>query len=239
MRARYEELDWCPTPLGAVSLRRRHDPVVDVEVYEIKLDDEFLMSSLWTAGEIELARLGLAAAHGEALDVMVGGLGLGYTADAVLDDTRVRSLVVVEAIAEVIEWHRSQLVPLGERLTTDERCRLTQGDFFAMASSSEGPDPEEEARFHAILVDIDHSPRHLLDPRHSSFYRSGPLGRVAARLHPGGAFALWSNEPPDDDFTDVLGDVFDEVIAHVVEFPNPFQGGTASNTVYVARTAHR
>ena len=58
---RFEELDYQQTPIGAVSLRRRHDPQFDTEVYEIKIDDDFLMSSLFTVGEVELARLGLAA----------------------------------------------------------------------------------------------------------------------------------------------------------------------------------
>lgn len=239
MGALFEELDWRPTPMGAVSLRRRRDPVMGVEVYEIKLDDDFLMSSLWTVGETELARLGLDAAPGDALDVVVGGLGLGHTAHAALDDPRVRSLVVVETLAEVIGWHRAQMVPLGERLTTDDRCRLEQGDFFAMATSRAGLDPQTPGRrFHAVLLDIDHSPRHVLDPRHASFYRPGPLNRLAAQIHPGGVFAVWSNEPPDDGFTAVLGEVFAEVTAHVVEFRNPIQGGTEANTVYLARS-HR
>ncbi|TDC42142.1 spermidine synthase [Actinomadura sp. KC345] len=233
MGALFEELDWRSTPLGDISLRRRRDPGLGVQVYEVKLDDEFLMSSLWTAGEIELARLGLAAAPGEALDVAVGGLGLGYTAHAALEDPRVGSLIVVEALPEVIEWHRAHLVPLGERLATDDRCRLVRGDFFALAST--GLDPEDAgARFHAVLLDIDHSPRHVLDPGNASFYRPEPLSRLAAQIHPGGVFGLWSNDPPDDAFTAVLGEVLTEVRAHVVEFPNPIQGGTATNTVYVA-----
>lgn len=236
----FEELDWRPTPMGAISLRRRRDPVLGADVYEVKLDDEFLMSSLWTVGETELARLGLAAADGAALDVAVGGLGLGHTAAAALDDARVRSLVVVETLGEVIGWHRAGLVPLGERLTADDRCRLVQGDFFGMAEAPSGLDPEAPgSRFHAVLLDIDHSPRHVLDPRHAAFYRLGPLGRLAEQIHPGGVFALWSNDPPDTGFTGLLGETFADVTAHVVEFPNPFQGGTSANTVYVARTHTR
>ncbi|GGU94020.1 spermidine synthase [Actinomadura cremea] len=234
----FEELDWRTTPKGVISLRRRRDPASGVDVYEIKLDDDFLMSSLWTVGETELARLGLAACATEdatGLDVVVGGLGLGHTAIAALDDDRVRSLVVVEALGEVIEWHRAGLVPLGERLTSDARCRLVPGDFFAMAES--GLDPQVSgARFHAVLVDIDHSPRHVLNPTNAAFYQEGPLRRLAEQIHPGGVFALWSNDPPDDGFTALLGEVFGEVAAHVVEFPNPVQGGTSANTVYVART---
>lgn len=67
MRARFEELDWRETPMGELSLRRRVEPSLKVDVYEVKLGDEFLMSSLFTVAEIELARLGLAAATGTGL----------------------------------------------------------------------------------------------------------------------------------------------------------------------------
>src|SRR4051794_5234152 len=105
LSTRFEEIDWRETPIGAISLRRRWDPAVRTDVYEVKLGDEFLMSSLFTVGEIELARLALAQLPDRDLDVVVGGLGLGYTARAVLEDPRVRSLVVVEALGEVIDWH--------------------------------------------------------------------------------------------------------------------------------------
>jgi spermidine synthase len=240
MGALFEELDWRPTPMGAISLRRRRDPVTREQVYEIKLDDDYLMSSLWTTGETELARLGLEAAPGTGLDVVIGGLGLGYTAEAALDDPRVRSLAVVEALPEVIEWHERGLVPLGERLTSDPRCELVHGDFFAMAAAPSGLATRAEGhRVHAVLVDIDHSPRHLLQPAHASFYRSEGLRHLAGQLHPGGVFALWSTDAPDTGFQAVLGAVFHEVAAHVVEFRNPVQGGTATNTVYVATTAER
>ena len=75
----FEELDYRNTPIGVVSLRRRRHVSLDIDVYEVKLGDEFLMSSLFTEGEIALARLGLAGLTGP-LDVVVGGLGLGYTA---------------------------------------------------------------------------------------------------------------------------------------------------------------
>ena len=133
MSALFEELDWSPTPIGPVSLRRRRDLRLGADVYEVKLGEEFLMSSWFTESEVALARSGLAMCHGEALDVVVGGLGLGYTAAAVLDDPRVRSLTIVEYLAPVIAWHRDRLLPLGEKLVGDPRCRIVEGDFFAMS----------------------------------------------------------------------------------------------------------
>jgi hypothetical protein len=90
---------------------------------------------------------------------------------------------------------------------------------------------------HAVLVDIDHTPRHLLSPRHADLYTADGLRRLAAHLHPGGVFGLWSNDPPDDDFLAVLGSAFATARAEVVTFDNPLQRRTSANTVYLARTA--
>jgi spermidine synthase len=230
----FEELDFRPTAMGALSLRRRRQLSTGLDVYEIKLGDEFLMSSLFTVAEIALARLGLAALQRAELDVVVGGLGLGYTAQAVLEDTRVRSLIVVDALAEVIEWHERGLLPLGGQLTADPRCRFINGDFFAMSASADGLDPQSPGRrFDAVLVDIDHSPQNLLHPNHAALYRPEGLRKLGQQLHPGGVFALWSNDPPDQAFEAVLADVFATSDAHVVTFDNPLQDRDASNTVYI------
>ncbi len=234
MSRAFEELAHESTPMGDISLRRRLEPTLQVDVYEVKLGDEFLMSSLFTTGETALAELGLAATRGESLDVVVGGLGLGYTARAVLGDARVRSLRVIDALHEVIDWHRRGLVPDGAELTRDPRCELVHGDFFALVDTGLDTTEGEPRRLHAILVDIDHSPRHLLDPRHAAFYEPTGVQRLADQLHPGGVFALWSDDPPDRDYLAVLSSVFADARADVVTFPNFYTGGHASSTVYVA-----
>lgn len=235
MSARFEILDWSETPTGTISLRRRLEPTMNVEVYEVKLGDEFLMSSLFTAAEVALARLGLARALGADLDVVVGGLGLGYTAQTALEDSRVRSLVVVEALGEVIGWHQRALLPDTADLASDPRVRLQRGDFFAMADGDGFDLAEPGRRFHAVLLDVDHTPRHVLHPSRSAFYTPAGLGRLVGHLHPGGVFALWSDDPPDPDFEAVLAEVFERSEASVVEFPNPLTGGYSTNTVYVAQ----
>jgi spermidine synthase len=227
---RIEELDWCQTPIGEISLRRRRDPVVDVDVYEVKINDEFLMSSLFTVAEIQLATLGLAELAPTELSVLVGGLGLGYTAAAVLDDPRVTSLTVVEAVAPVIDWHRRRLLPDTAGLAADPRCVLVHGDFFAMVA--ENPPPQ---LFDAVLLDIDHTPRNVLHPTHAAFYTRTGLRNLEGLLRPEGVFAMWSDDPPDSDFEASLATVFTVCATHVVEFPNPLTGGTSASTVYVAK----
>lgn len=232
----FEELDFRPTPIGALSLRRRRDLRLGLDVYEIMLGQEFLMTSAFTASEVALGQEGVAACRGEGLSVIVGGLGLGHTARAVLDAPGVARLCVVEFLDPVIEWHQTGLLPLGEGLTSEPRCRFVEGDFFALAASAEGFDPENPGCTHdAILVDIDHSPDALLDTRSGGFYTPEGLAALSRHLKPGGIFGLWSNEPPDAAFTDRLKSVFATAWPVPVTFHNPLQDRPFTQTVYLAR----
>lgn len=234
MIARFEELDWQETRMGELTLRRRADPATGELIYEVKLKDEYLMSSLFTRAEEELATLGLAAAEGTDLDVLVGGLGLGYTAVTALHDSRVRKLDVIEALPAVIGWHERELLPMSAQLVRDPRATLIHDDFFAVVRGTPGP---EEARYDVILLDIDHSPRHTLDPSHADLYTAGGLESLARHLADRGVFALWSDDPPDADFMTTLSSVLHDCEAHVVAFDNRLTGGTSSNTIYVGTRA--
>ncbi|MFN3866470.1 MAG: spermidine synthase [Demequina sp.] len=166
--------------------------------------------------------------------MVVGGLGLGYTAASALEHANVRDLAVVELLEPVIEWHDKGLVPLGPVLTADARCRFVQGDFFAMSHGG-GYDPAAPDRtFDAVLLDIDHSPRHLLDDGSAGFYGLEGMGAVASRIAPGGVYAMWSNDPPDAEYVAILEQVFVNVEAEVITFPNPLQRRDATATVYLA-----
>ena len=229
--ARFEELDFQPTPMGDLMLRRRTDAQLGVDIFEVKLGEEFLMSSLFTVAEEELATLGLASADGDVLTVLVGGLGLGYTAIAAVRDPRVGAMTVIDTMPAVIDWHRRGLLPVSDALTSDPRTRLVLDDFFAVMRR----EPEVGAIYDAILLDVDHSPRHQLDASHADLYTEAGLRSLARHLTDGGVFALWSDDPPDDDFMVTLSSVFSEARAHLVDFDNPLTGGMSSNTVYVAR----
>lgn len=234
---RIQELDWGDTPWGAISLRQRWDRVTGRDVYEVKLGDDFLMSSQFTSGERELARIGLAAVTGTSLTVLVGGLGLGYTAAAALEDDRVTELTVVEALQTVISWHERELLPDTRGLAANPRMRLVRDDFFDVVRAGRA-----DRTYDAVLVDIDHAPDWLLRDDHSDLYTVEGFARVAAMLADGGAFALWSDEPPESEVVRRMGAAFERADAHVVSFPNPLTGGESANTVYLAvrprRSAH-
>ena len=232
----FEELDFQKTPLGELTLRRKRIAMLgNLDVYEVHLGNSFLMSSLFHVVEVALSDLGLGALEPGEWDVVVGGLGLGYTAVAALAHPTVRSLRVIDALDAVIGWHQRGLVPLGPKLTGDPRCRLVHGDFFALAGDPAGF--EMGRKFHAVLLDIDHSPRNLLHPRHAAFYSPAGLQALAAQLHPGGVFAMWSDEPPEAEFQQLLANVFATARAEVVTFPNPLLDRDSASTVYIARKA--
>lgn len=230
-----EELAYHKTPLGELVLRRREEPrLQNIEVFEVKLGDEFLMSSLFVEAEEQLSKIGLAGLSGE-LDVVVGGLGLGYTAAAALDFENVKTVLVIDLFREVIDWHEAGIVPLGKRLSGDKRCEMRQGDFFELAKT--GFDISDKTRkFDAVLLDIDHSPEHFLDAKNESFYGIEGLKSLRKQLKDKGVFALWSNDPPDEKFRRQLESIFGEASAETIEFANPYTQGSSVNSVYVARS---
>lgn len=234
----FEELDSQDSPLGEISLRKRRIPALgDRDIYEVKLGDEFLMSSMFVAAEEALSTLGLAQVEGDKLNVVVGGLGLGYTAVAALADERIAELLVVDALETVIHWHQQEMVPLGKVLNADPRNRYVLGSFFDLATAPEaGFDPQHAGKkFDAVLLDIDHSPTEYLNPANAGFYTTANLTLMAEQLVEDGVFAMWSQNPPEDDFSALLSTVFDTVESHLISFDNPFQGGVATNSVYVCK----
>ena len=245
MSSLFEELHHSETSLGELILRRRRYIGLGTEVYEVKLGEDFLMSSLFTASEEALGRLGInhalsnrkgledAGPDSDGLEVVVGGLGLGYTAAAVLGQKEVASLLVIEYLKPVMEWHQKGLLPMSDLLVKDGRCRFVGADFFACARSESGFDPNRPGRrVDAILVDIDHTPDSWLNHSNGSFYGIRGLRSIRRHLRPGGIFGLWSNDPPDEQFRARMAQAFDREWAEPVEFHNPLQDTKVIQTVY-------
>jgi len=231
------ELDRSATPLGELTLRhRRAASLGDVDIHEVLLNGQLLMSSLVNVSEVALAVEALGRVPGAARGVLVGGLGLGYTAVTALDTPGVASVTVVESVPAVIEWFRRGLVPLAAPLAQDERAEIIEADFFAYVGATDGDACDGDDRIYdAILVDIDDSPRHLLAPWHAAFYRPDGLRAARRRLNAGGVLAIWSAEATDEAFVRRLADVFGNAEAVPVAFTNPLFDAEETNTIYLAR----
>lgn len=227
----YEQLDFQPTPIGDLMLRRRRMPQFgDTDIYEVKLGEHFLMTSLFHEAESQLAILGLKEIDREPLNAMVGGLGLGYTAVEALKDPRIKSLLIVDYLAEVIGWHKNELVPLGKTLNEDPRCELMNADFFELIRNA------PQAAYDVILLDIDHTPTHVLHQSNTHFYTEEGLAELRKHLKTGGVFAMWADGAPEDFFTERLRRTFPAAEAHTIEFDNPITEGTSIGAVYTAHT---
>ena len=230
-----KELAFADSPLGEINLRCRYDTYLQTDVFEVKLGEEFLMSSAFTAGEIALAELALKQTARDNLNVVVGGLGLGYTAEAALKDSRVSSVTVIEALSPVIDWYERHLVPLSAALNADPRCRFVHADFFALATKENGFRQHLDHDIDIILLDIDHSPSHRLVASEQNFYTADCLAMLAQQLCDNGVFAMWSNDAPATPFLDELHQVFSSAITEEISFPNPYTGGESRNTIYIAQ----
>ena len=209
-----EILAYEPTDLGILCLRRRamlSEP--GMIVTEVTLDHQFLMSSHHTASERALATIALEMQPDAGLDVLVGGLGLGYTSHAVLGSERVARVEVVEYLPEVIGWLRQGLFPLSEELAADPRLVVSRGDVFARLLSS-------PTRLHdLILIDVDHSPDDRLAGTNASFYDVRGLSAAREHLAPGGVLGVWSYAESSP-FADALHAVFREVRVEAITYRN-------------------
>ena len=188
-----EILAYETTPLGILCLRRRElASQPGTTVTEVTLDHEFLMSSYLTESERSLSTMGLrritplTADEGAGIRVLVGGLGLGYTAAEALKSERVTSVEVVEYLPEVISWLEKDLVPLTSVLQADRRFSVSQGDIYAKLTSP------PEALFDLIVIDVDHSPQDVLGDQSHGFYTDEGLSRTSAHLNPNGVIGIWS-----------------------------------------------
>ncbi len=235
-KSNLEILAYDETPLGLLCLRRREllsQP--GTIVTEVSLNHEFLMSSLYTDSEEALSRRALELHAGDDLKVMVGGLGLGYTAAEALKSPRVKAVEVIELLPQVIGWMRDGLVPLSDALNSEPRLTVTQADVYQRLT---GPAPVN-ASMNAtacdlILIDVDHSPDDRLGNENSGFYTEAGLTASRQHLAPGGLLAVWSYAESSP-FVDALRAVFDEVHVEPVTHLNEMIHQEHTDWLFFAR----
>jgi spermidine synthase len=182
----FEILAYDPTPLGMLCLRRRELlGAPGTFVTEVTLNHEFLMSSYHTDSERALSSVALEMHVGEDLSVLVGGLGLGFTAHEVLTSSRVGRVDVIEFLPQVIQWQEDELTPLASELNRDSRLRVIQDDVYGRL----GREPDQ--RYDLILIDVDHSPDEALGEESQAFYGQEGLQKASRHLNPGGVLGIW------------------------------------------------
>ncbi|MCO4773980.1 MAG: spermidine synthase [Deltaproteobacteria bacterium] len=222
-------LESSDSPLGTIYLGRRRVASQPDWVYEIWVSGHILMSSLNNVSERQLSTTALKLHEGTGpLRVLVGGLGLGYTAEAALVDAGVAKLRVVEKMDFVIDWMKGGLLPLSAEFADDDRLEIVQGDIYEDLLGA----PSE--LYDLILVDVDHAPDFRLDDGIGRFYTAEGQKLVAQHLAPGGVLAVWSawdNAP----FAELLGATYARSCREEVRWDDvEAEGRSFSNMLFFA-----
>ena len=173
------------TPDGGEMVLYQHDR----DLF-IKINGQDLMNSRHHDSEMELARLGCAHLSGlKAPNVLIGGLGMGYTLRQALDMLNSHAIVVVsELLSAVVEWNREFIGELNGHPLEDERVDLKTGDIVELISRS-------NSRFDAILLDIDNGPSAMTDSGNRRLYDREGIRACRRALRERGCLAVWSAEP--------------------------------------------
>ncbi len=224
-----EILAYETTPLGDLCLRRREllsSP--GTFITEITLDHELLMSSYITASERALAVEALARHGGRDLAVLVGGLGLGYSANETLQSERVRRVEVIEFLPEVVGFLHKGLIPLSAELLADPRFSVRDGDVYAALR-----EPVRE-RWDLVLIDVDHSPEEHLGTANQLFYTESGLEHAKQHLAPAGILAVWSYAESSP-FVDALRATFAAVETVPIRFVNDLVDEQHTDWLFIAR----
>ncbi len=182
----YAEVARAESERGEIVLRRRvREHAADV--LELRVNGVFVMDTEETTSEVALAAAALELVE-EPRDVVVGGLGLGFTVQRVLADSRVGKVMVVEIEEALIGWMRDGTVPHGPALLADKRVQLINADI-AMAVA------EATSTYDLVLLDVDNGPGYLVHDHNAGLYESAFLASTRRIINPGGALVVWSANP--------------------------------------------
>jgi spermidine synthase len=177
------EIARAESPRGELVLRRRTHPGA-ADVVELRVNGVFVMDTLETSTELELAGVALDLVA-DPRDVVIGGLGLGFTLQRVLADVRVERATVVEIEEALVAWMRDGTVPHGPALLADQRVKIVNADILMAIAEARGTHD-------LLLLDVDNGPGYLVHDSNAEVYGRDFLARCRDVLNADGALVVWS-----------------------------------------------
>ena len=194
---------------------------------EIVANGVFLVSAANAASSRALAAAAWPHVAGGALDVLIGGLGIGDALDEALACERVASVTVAELEPTIVRWFRAHGGEHARRAEAAERCgraRVVVADVADILTAARGA-------WDVVALDTDNGPEWLVRGENARLYTAAGLHAVRAALRPGGAAVFWSPEEYpsfEGDLRDVFGDVRTVAAVDVID------GRPLDSTMYVA-----
>ena len=180
----YIEVARAETERGELVLRERREPGSPTAL-ELRANGVFVMDTFETSSEQALADAALELVE-EPRQVLVGGLGLGYTMHRVLADRRVERCTVVEIEESLVSWMRDGTIPHGPGLLADERAHPVVADITVAIEEA------ADDTYDLVLLDVDNGPGYLVHDSNAAVYREPFLHHARRLLRPGGALVIWS-----------------------------------------------
>ena len=203
---------------GELVLRRRYDGTL-----ELRANGVFVMDTAETSTERALATRALDL-HARPAAVLVGGLGLGFTLRAVLEDRRVEQVTVVEVEPALVGWMREGTVP-GRELLDDPRVSVAVDDVAAWLRRSAG------STYDLVLLDVDNGPGYLVHDANAGLYEAPALEQAMRATRPGGTVVVWSAaEAPE--LEETMGRVFGRWRTEALPYDVDLQGRAETYWLY-------
>ncbi len=186
----YVEIARAESERGELVLRERRDAGSPAAL-ELRANGVFVMDTQETSTEQALADAALGL-HDDPKDVLVGGLGLGYTMHRVLADSRVERCSVVEIEQALVDWMRDGTIHHGPGLLADVRANVVVADIAVAVQEA------AEDTYDLALLDVDNGPGYLVHESNAALYQPAFLTDVRRLLRPGGVLVIWSADRSAD-----------------------------------------
>ncbi len=199
----YVEVARAESERGEVVLRRRVEERA-ADALELRVNGVFVMDTRQTTTEIELAAAALELVA-DPRDVVVAGLGLGFTLQRVLADHRVEQVKVVEIEDALVGWMRDGTVPHGPALLADKRVHIVNADIVMAVA-------EAMSTYDRVLMDVDNGPGYLVHQGNAGLYEHDFIANTKGIVNPEGALVVWASNPAPE-----LASVMEEVFGNCTE----------------------
>lgn len=219
----YAEVARAESERGEVVLRRRSEEHA-ADVLELRVNGVFVMDTRETGSEIELAAAALGLLE-HPREVVVGGLGLGFTVQRVLADPRVERVAIVEIEESLVGWMRDGTIPHGPALLADRRVHVVNTDIVTAVE-------EASSTYDLVLLDVDNGPGQLVHATNAGLYEHDFIASTRCILNPGGVLVIWSAHPSSR-LARVVEDVFGNCAEHT--YAVTLQSREEDYLLYLAR----
>lgn len=196
LEERPEIIERCNSPRGELQLQKRGAE------YEIIYNGVFLMATYNGASERAAVNEALqiaASSYPGPFNVLLGGLGVGYSLREALACNDVAHVVVAEIEPAVIRWNRDYFAELNGQALADSRVEIFEGDFRHLLEREAAAVKKNKAgSYHLVMVDTDNGSSWLSLPSNDYFYSDQGLKLLSGILHPAGIASFWCSRREAD-----------------------------------------